>query len=195
MKKLLTILTVVCVMVASVVGFALFAAADDDVADNTAYTGTIEDAVKRANAVLGATSDADITKNVKDLDTYLIENPVKPDESAEYAAMVDLVEKAAAVGALVRLNSYNRESEFVYEAHTTLNWAARTLETTPAAREYVIETLSAGNHADFVKRTEGDERKTVGDLYDELKAHFDARLEAAKQTLFDAAPLTDNNGN
>lgn len=204
MKKLLTLLTVIAVMVVGVTVLAVSVLADD--AEPT-YTGKLEDAKVLADLALSTPDDAKATAaSVKALWSYLRVNKVNPAEEG-YDAFVTVAVKAFAAGAVCELNTFDATLPNYY-AKIPVSYASQYLayqfqKVTPAAEdggEATVETLTAAgvNLADIAfaptssaSVTVPDNLVTVTDYYNVVKAVMDKKLEKTKQDLYEAAPLDE----
>ena len=183
MKKLLTMLSVICVFALTVTAFAIFSSADgptvkegdiieaQSLVDNFKLAATAEeklDAAKKLNVYLFASP-------VSDTVAKLILGKIYEGQGEEkYLEYKTDVEKVMAYGAVLVMESYDEDAK-TYECRTVMNWASRFMEYKIAG--YTLDEVKDADFFNGATEAEGEsEGKTIGELYSELSAHLEKKI-------------------
>ena len=134
MKKLLTMLSVICVFALTVTAFAIFSSADG--MGVTLNEGDIIDAQELVDKFNRATESSEKLQRAKDLNLYLFTSPISEtvakivldkihDGAGEemYNAFMSDVTKVMAYGAAAIMNTYD-ENAMTYKCRNVVYWAS-----------------------------------------------------------------------
>ena len=164
MKKILTLITVICVLAVSLTCFALYAVADDGIE----YKGTVAGANTCISAYSSAEDDEGRISAAKSLSEYLRNNPIDPDSNG-YDAFASSLDAVLVDASKIYLATFSTELK-VYECKEIIGWV----------ESFIGHCVDAQAQAGYAE--------LAADLAAKKKA-CDDKYEAARKALVEATPL------